>query len=87
MSRHLPVADGRAVRRYVGTLARRHPKMLYGALVLHVSAALAGLAAPRLIGDLVESVEQGTTTQHVDKIIALLAGFLLVQTVLTRFAR
>lgn len=87
MSTHLPVADGRAVRRYVGRLARRHPKMLYGALALHVSAALAGLAAPRLLGGLVESVEQGTTTQHVDTIIALLAGFLVVQTVLTRFAR
>lgn len=84
---HLPVADGRAVRKYVGRLARRHPKMLYGALALHVAAALAALAAPRLLGDLVEAVEQGTTTQHVDKIVGLLAGFLVVQTVLTRFAR
>lgn len=87
MSKHLPIADGRAVRAYVGALARRHPKMLYGALALHVSAALAGLAAPRLLGGLVESVEQGTTAHHVDTIIALLAGFLVVQTVLTRFAR
>nr|WP_157344945.1 ABC transporter ATP-binding protein [Nocardioides sp. MAH-18] len=83
----MPVADGRAVRKYVGTLARRHPTMLYGALALHVSAALAGLAAPRLLGGLVESVEQGTTAHHVDTIVALLAGFLVVQTVLTRFAR
>ncbi|MBA2954035.1 ATP-binding cassette domain-containing protein [Nocardioides sp. MAH-18] len=87
MNTHLPVADGRAVRKYVGTLARRHPTMLYGALALHVSAALAGLAAPRLLGGLVESVEQGTTAHHVDTIVALLAGFLVVQTVLTRFAR
>jgi ABC-type multidrug transport system fused ATPase/permease subunit len=84
---HLPVADGRAVRKYVGTLARRHPKMLYGALALHVSAALAGLAAPRLLGGLVQSVEEGTTAHHVDTIIGLLAGFLVLQTVLTRFAR
>src|SRR3954463_15032824 len=87
MNTHLPVADGRAVRRYVGTLARRHPKMLYGALALHVCAALAALAAPRLLGGLVEAVEDGTTVGHVDKIIGLLACFLLAQTVLTRFAR
>jgi len=87
MTTHLPVADTRAVRKYVGTLARRHPKMLYGALALHIGAALAGLAAPRLLGGLVEAVEQGTTEHHVDVIIAALAGFLVVQTVLTRFAR
>src|SRR3954463_2357808 len=87
MNTHLPVADGRAVRRYVGTLARRHPRMLWGALALHALATVAGLAAPRLIGDLVGAVEAGTTAGHVDRIVALLAGFLLLQTVLTRFAR
>lgn len=84
---HLPVADTRAVRKYAVTLARRHPRMLWGALALHVCAALAALAAPRLIGDLVQAVNTGTTVSHVDKIIALLAGFLVVQTVLTRYAR
>ncbi len=87
MSTHLPVADTRAVRRYVARLARRHPRMLYGALALHVLAALAALAAPRLLGDLVQAVESGTTVGHVDRIIGLLACFLLAQTVLTRFAR
>jgi ABC-type multidrug transport system fused ATPase/permease subunit len=87
MTTHLPVADSRTVRAYVGTLARRHPKMLYGALALHVCAALAALAAPRLLGGLVEAVEDGTSVGHVDKIIGLLACFLLAQTVLTRFAR
>ena len=48
---------------------------------------VAALAAPRLLGDLVEAVENGTTTAHVDRIIALLAGFLVLQTVLTRYAR
>jgi ABC-type multidrug transport system fused ATPase/permease subunit len=87
MTTHLPVADTRTVRTYVGALARRHPKMLYGALALHIAAAVAGLAAPRLLGGLVEAVEDGTTVGHVDKIIGLLACFLLAQTVLTRFAR
>ncbi len=83
----LPIAGGRSVRRYVRVIARQYPRMLWGALVLHVLAALAGLAAPRLIGDLVESVQDGTTVAHVDRIILVLAGFLLAQTVLTRYAR
>ena len=83
----LPIADTKAVRAYIAGLARAHPRMLYGALALHVLAAVAGLAAPRLIGDLVESVSNGTTTGHVDRVMVLLAGFLVTQTVLTRFAR
>ncbi len=87
MSTKLPVADGPAVRRYAVDIARRHPRMLWGALSLHVLAALAALAAPRLIGDLVQAVDEGTTLGHVNRIVALLAGFLVLQTVLTRYAR
>ncbi len=87
MSTSLPVAESRAVRRYARAIARRYPRMLWGAVTLHVLAALAGLAAPRLIGDLVQGVQDGTTTGHVDRIILLLAGFLVVQTLLTRYAR
>jgi len=83
----LPIADARSLRRYVRDLARRHPRLLWTALALHVTAALAALAAPRLIGDLVEAVDTGTTVHHVDRIVLLLAGFLVVQTVLTRYAR
>lgn len=83
----LPVADSPALRRYVKQLARRHPRMLFGALALHVLAAVAALAAPRLLGDLVEAVEQGTTTGYVDRVLMVLAGFLVAQTVLTRYAR
>ncbi len=83
----LPIADGRAVRRYVGQVAHRHPRLLWTALGLHVLAALSALAAPRLLGDLVQAVEEGTTRAHVDKIAVLLAVFLVLQSVLTRFAR
>jgi ABC-type multidrug transport system fused ATPase/permease subunit len=61
--------------------------VLGGALALHVLAALAAIAAPRLLGELVEAVERGTTVAHVDRIVVLLTGFLLLQTVLTRYAR
>jgi ABC-type multidrug transport system fused ATPase/permease subunit len=87
MNTMLPVADTRAVRRYAMHIARRHPRMLWGTLALHMLAALTALAAPRLLGDLVQAVEDGTTTAHVDRIITILAGFVLAQTVFTRFAR
>jgi ABC-type multidrug transport system fused ATPase/permease subunit len=87
VSTMLPVADGRTVRAHARVIAREHPRMLGGALALHVLAALAAVAAPRLLGDLVEAVEQGTTTEHVDRIVLVLAGFLVLQTVLTRYAR
>ena len=83
----LPIADGKAVRRYVGQVAHRHPRLLWTALGLHVLAALTALAAPRLLGGLVESVENGTTRSHVDEIVMWLAIFLVLQSVLTRYAR
>ncbi|MXG89431.1 ABC transporter transmembrane domain-containing protein [Nocardioides flavescens] len=83
----LPVADARSLRRYVRDLARRHPRLLWTALGLHVGAALAGLAAPRLLGNLVQAVEEGTSLGHVDRVVLALAGFLVLQTVLTRYAR
>jgi ABC-type multidrug transport system fused ATPase/permease subunit len=86
-STSLPIADTPAVRRYAGAIARRNPRLLWTALSLHVLAALAALAAPRLLGELVEAVESGTTTTYVDKVVLALAAFLVLQTVLTRYAR
>jgi ABC-type multidrug transport system fused ATPase/permease subunit len=87
MSTILPVADGRAVRRYAMSLFGRHPRLIATALGLQVLAAVAGLAAPRLLGDLVQAVAGGTTVGHVDRVVLLLVGFLLAQTVFTRYAR
>jgi len=83
----LPVADGPAVRRYVIDLARRYPGLIWGAFALHFAAALSALAAPRLLGNLVEAVEEGTSVAAVDRTVLLLAGFLVLQTMLTRYAR
>lgn len=87
MRTHLPIAGTRDVRRYAVSLAKRHPRMLIATISLHALAAVAGLAAPRLLGSLVEAVEKGTSTQHVDTVVLALAGFLVLQTLLTRQAR
>ncbi|MFI6260837.1 ABC transporter ATP-binding protein [Micromonospora sp. NPDC051006] len=82
----LPVADAAQVRRYARTLVRRHPRALAAALGLHALGAAAGLVAPRLLGDLVEGISRGTSRVTVDRIALLIAGFVLVQAVLVRFA-
>ena len=87
MNTVLPVAGRSEVRAYALHIARHHKRTVWTMLALHSFAALAALAAPRLLGDLVQSVEEGTTVGHVDRIMLVLAAFLVVQTLVTRFAR
>jgi ABC-type multidrug transport system fused ATPase/permease subunit len=83
----LPIADGPDLRRHARLLWRRHRRGLVGVILLHAAAAGAGLAGPPLLGKLVQSVEGGTTREFVDKIVLVLAAFLLAQTILTWLAR
>ncbi|MEU8815174.1 ABC transporter ATP-binding protein [Actinoplanes sp. NPDC048796] len=86
MSNLLPVADTAQVRRYARDLFRRYPRALTIAVGLHVLGALAGLAGPPLLGDLVEAIRQGKGVGVVDKLAALIAGFVVLQAILVRFA-
>jgi ABC-type multidrug transport system fused ATPase/permease subunit len=87
MNELLPIATGDELRDQAKRLGRRHRRGLAGMVGLHAAAAAAGLAGPALLGLLVQSVEDGTTRSHVDQIVLVLAGFLVVETVLTWFAR
>ena len=87
MSNLLPIADGPELRAQARLLGGRHRRGLVGVLGLHALAASAGLAGPPLLGALVQSVEDGTTSGHVDTLVLVLAVFLVVQTILTWFAR
>ncbi|SNY51839.1 ABC transporter ATP-binding protein [Paractinoplanes atraurantiacus] len=86
MSNLLPVADTAQVRRYARDLFRRYPRALTVAVGLHVLGALAGLVGPRLLGDLVEAIRNGEGVGVVDKLAALIAGFVVLQAILVRFA-
>ncbi len=87
MRQILPVADSAEIRRHARRLVRQHPRALLIALGLHALAAASGLAAPRLIGDLVQDVQRGTTAANVNLVIGLIAAFVVVQSLLTRWAR
>ena len=87
MTELLPIADGPELRRHARRLAGRHRAALAGVVALHALAAAAGLVGPALLGRLVQAVTDGTTRAYVDRIALVLAAFILLQTVLTWFAR
>ncbi|GIE79179.1 multidrug ABC transporter ATP-binding protein [Actinoplanes philippinensis] len=86
MSRLLPVASAVQARRYARDLIRRHPGLFRATVALHVAAALAGLAGPRLLGELVQGVHERVPMSELDHLALAIGGFVVAQTVLIRFA-
>ncbi|MEU7689033.1 ABC transporter ATP-binding protein/permease [Microbispora hainanensis] len=82
----LPVADRAQVRAYARRLTLKYPRELGLALALHALAAIAGLVAPRMLGDLVDGLAKGRADLHVDTVALAIAAFVAAQAVLTRFA-
>jgi ABC-type multidrug transport system fused ATPase/permease subunit len=87
VSERLPIAAGAEIRRNAGRLLRLHRGALAVVIALHALAAIAGLAAPRILGGLIDDVRRGATTAHVDRVVLVLAAFVVAQTALTWAAR
>jgi len=85
--RTLPVADGPAVKRQAGALLRQYRRELGTVVGLHAVAALAGLAAPFVVGRLVDDITHGTDLATVDRLVGGLAIAIVVQTGLVWAAR
>ncbi|ALO65331.1 multidrug ABC transporter ATP-binding protein [Arthrobacter alpinus] len=83
----LPVANSAQVKAEGLRLMGMHKKPLAGVVGLYGVAAVAGLAGPFLLGRLVDAISVGTTTGFVAMVALALAGFVIVQTVLARWAR
>jgi ATP-binding cassette subfamily C protein len=83
----LPVADRPAVRRAARDLIGRHRRAVAGVLLLQGAAALVGLAPPWLLGRIVDRVTAGTDVATVDRLALAIAGCVLVQALLARYAR
>lgn len=86
MNQTLPVATGGHVRAFLTGIARRHPRAVFGGLALHALAASSALVAPRVLGELVETVQGGGSVGQVDRLVLVIAIALLLQTVFTRYA-
>ncbi|MGA7203147.1 MAG: ABC transporter ATP-binding protein [Specibacter sp.] len=83
----LPVADSAQVKAEGLRLMRLHSKPLAYVVGLYVLAAVAGLAGPFLLGRLVDAITRGTTAEFVGLVALALAGFVVVQTLLSRWAQ
>ena len=87
-TRSLPVAEMSSVRAHAAGILRRHRRHLGVVVGLHALAAVAALAAPRIVGLLVDDLTGGgITTTVIDRLAVVLAAAMVVQTVLTFFAR
>ncbi|HEX6195378.1 MAG TPA: ABC transporter ATP-binding protein [Jiangellaceae bacterium] len=82
----LPVATPADVRAEAKFLFRRHRRPLIISVVLHVLAAIAGLAGPYLLGRIVDALLAGTTAGFVNRVALILAAAIVVQTILTKMA-
>ncbi|HZM77880.1 MAG TPA: ABC transporter ATP-binding protein [Candidatus Limnocylindrales bacterium] len=85
----LPIADRRSVRSTMVTLFRTDSRAVLLVLALHSAAAITGLAAPWLLGRIVDAVVAGgagSGADRVDRLAMAIGGCVLVQGVLLRFA-
>jgi ATP-binding cassette, subfamily C, bacterial len=83
----LPVAGPVAVRRATWQLVRDDRRAMAGVLVLHAAAVAAGLAAPALLGAIVDTVERGAGAGAVDVLALAAVAAAVLRLVCTRFAR
>ncbi len=82
----LPVADRAAVRAYAREVGRRYRRQLIILIALSSLTTVAGLVAPRLLGDIVQDVQSGTTSGHINVLAGLLVLAVLIQALLNRSA-
>ncbi|HEX6684074.1 MAG TPA: ABC transporter ATP-binding protein [Candidatus Limnocylindrales bacterium] len=82
----LPIADRASVRRALIDLFRGDRRAVLLVLALHTTATIAGLAAPWLLGRIVDLVATGAGAAAVDRLTLTIAGCVVVQALLVRFA-
>jgi ABC-type multidrug transport system fused ATPase/permease subunit len=83
----LPIATRSEAIARAKALIAHHRRALSWTLLLHASAAAAGLAAPQLVGRMVDTVQEGIDGAQINRLGLILMAALITQTVLTRFAR
>lgn len=82
----LPVADRATVRRAARGLISRDRRAFVIVLVLHSLGAVTGLAAPWLLGSIVDQVSAGAGAAAVDRLALAIGLCVLAQGLLTRYA-
>ncbi|MEV8429990.1 ABC transporter ATP-binding protein [Streptomyces sp. HUAS 31] len=83
----LPVAEPKAVRRATARLVRADARAFTAVLALNAAAAIAGLAAPWLVGRIIDEVRAGHGVTTVDKLALAILIAATAQLLLARWAR
>ncbi|MEU4770976.1 ABC transporter ATP-binding protein [Micromonospora sp. NPDC023644] len=83
----LPVADRATVRRATRQLIARDRRAVAVVLALHGTSTVAGLAPPWLLGTIVDRVSAGAGVATVDRLALAIGAAVLVQALLSRYAR
>jgi len=83
----LPVASGRASWRHLRRLLNEQRRPITAVLALQAVASAAGLVGPRVLEDVINTTTKSGGTGRIDAAIAVFAGALVVQTVLTGLSR
>jgi ABC-type multidrug transport system fused ATPase/permease subunit len=83
----LPIADRAAVRQATLRLIAGDRRAVVIVLMLHIAAAIAGLAAPWLLGRIIDAVTAGAGIGTVDRLALAIGAAVLVHGLLTRFAQ
>jgi ABC-type multidrug transport system fused ATPase/permease subunit len=83
----LPVGSPATVRSYVRTMLRRHRHTFTLLVAANGIAVIASMVGPHLLGGLVDDLAAGERELQLDRIAALFALALLVQTVFTQQVR
>ena len=86
-ARLLPVASAAQVWAHARLLFREHRRAVASVAGLTGLATCAALAGPRLLGEIVQAVQTGTSRAYVDRLAVLLGLAVLAQTLLTFLAR
>jgi len=81
----LPVADKAAVRSAARAILATERRAVVTVLALHGGAAVAGLAAPWLLGRIVDAVRAGGGAAAVDRYALVIVGAVVVHGLLLRF--
>jgi ATP-binding cassette subfamily C protein len=83
----LPVADRATVRQATVDVLARERRSAAVILLLHAGAAIAGLAAPWMLGRIVDAVVGGAAASTVDRLALAIGGCVIVQGLLLRYAQ
>ncbi|MBP8882027.1 MAG: ABC transporter ATP-binding protein [Dermatophilaceae bacterium] len=85
--RTLPVANRAAASRHAAALLRQYRRPFAAVVALNAVAALVGLAAPFVVGHLVDDLTAGTAYLSLNRLMGWLAAAIVAQTALVWAAR